>query len=461
MEIYAALSKIEEQDDGTLLVSGVASTEARDAAGEVVTADAMKAALPDYMQFPALREMHGLSAAGTTMDASVGDDNITRIVVKVVDPVAVAKVNSGTYRGFSIGGKVKARDPKDRTVVTKIDLREISLVDRPCNPEARLDMWKADAGQDDKESDMTDVAGAPAPEPAGAAEAPTTDQAAAAVEAPEVTASAGTPDASPAAETASASEVVPASADEAAAKADALSLAPASEAPAPADRAAAAVASLEAAVAKASGAADLAKSLYTIGDFADLLISLSYLVQDAEFDALFNDDSPVPEKLRDAVNVLAGVFKEMAAEEADKLISAGKAKKAAEAEAIGKAAESGTLAKAVADAVDLRQAVADRDEQLAKLADRVEPLIKTVTDLSQRLAKVEAEPAPPKTAGSTLAKAVTKEEDAGGHGAAESAPTAVTLDAESIAKVLAAMPEDERNHSIMKAALARPMPLKL
>jgi hypothetical protein len=89
--------------------------------------------------------MHQPTAAGRTLEATVDDDGATRIVAHVVDPVAIAKVKSRTYSGFSIGGKVLARDGADPTVITRIRLSEISLVDRPANPEAVIDLWKADA----------------------------------------------------------------------------------------------------------------------------------------------------------------------------------------------------------------------------------------------------------------------------------------------------------------------------
>lgn len=147
MRIFGGITKIEEQDDGSLKVFGVASSGCRDDAGEIVTPDAMKGALPDYALYPALREMHQPSAAGRTLEAEVDADGFTRIVAHVVDPVAIAKVKSKTYAGFSIGGKVLQRDTADRTIITAIKLSEISLVDRPANPEASIDLWKADLGE--------------------------------------------------------------------------------------------------------------------------------------------------------------------------------------------------------------------------------------------------------------------------------------------------------------------------
>jgi len=148
MRLYGAIQKVEPQDDGTVCVHGIASSEVVDDQGEIVRADAMRAAIPEYMRFPALREMHQLSAAGTTLEAEVGDDGLTRIVAHVVDPVAVTKVRNQVYRGFSIGGRVTRREAGNPKAITGLVLNEISLVDRPANPESIFDCWKASAASD-------------------------------------------------------------------------------------------------------------------------------------------------------------------------------------------------------------------------------------------------------------------------------------------------------------------------
>ena len=51
MRIYGEITKLEPQDDGTLKVTGVASSGAVDQADERIAPSAMKAALPDYMSF--------------------------------------------------------------------------------------------------------------------------------------------------------------------------------------------------------------------------------------------------------------------------------------------------------------------------------------------------------------------------------------------------------------------------
>ena len=141
---FAEIAKTEEQEDGTIKVFGFASTPDRDSDGEIITAQAMKDALPDYMKFGAVREMHGASAAGTAIEARVQPDGRTWFGAHVVDPIAVKKVKTKTYKGFSIGGRVLERDEDDPETITAIKLIEVSLVDRPANPEAILTMYKAE-----------------------------------------------------------------------------------------------------------------------------------------------------------------------------------------------------------------------------------------------------------------------------------------------------------------------------
>lgn len=139
MRLFGTIEKVEELEDGTLKVSGIASSEAVDADGEVIKASAMAAAIPDYMKFGALREMHQPLAAGTALSCEVQEDGRTYLEALVVDPVAVKKVQTGTYKGFSIGGKVTKRT---KNIIEGIRLTEISLVDRPANPEAVFSLAK-------------------------------------------------------------------------------------------------------------------------------------------------------------------------------------------------------------------------------------------------------------------------------------------------------------------------------
>ena len=156
-KLYAEISKTEKQDDGTIKVWGYASTEAVDSDGETITADAMKAALPDYMKFGAVREMHQNIAAGTAISAEVDDTGKTNFGAHIVDPLAVKKVQTGVYKGFSIGGKVLGRDDLDKSIIKSIKLVEVSLVDRPANPEAVFTCYKAEDVEKGEEGGIVDL----------------------------------------------------------------------------------------------------------------------------------------------------------------------------------------------------------------------------------------------------------------------------------------------------------------
>lgn len=142
-------------DDGDQhMVAGIASSEAVDSDGEIISYDAIKAALAEYMKFANLREMHGMSAAGTVTKADPDDaQRVLHIEARVVDPTAWLKVKEGVYKGFSIGGKAMKRDGH---TITQMKLSEISLVDRPANPDALIELYKADNVGKAKEPDVTE-----------------------------------------------------------------------------------------------------------------------------------------------------------------------------------------------------------------------------------------------------------------------------------------------------------------
>src|SRR5579862_6955884 len=142
MRFYWPIAKVDAEQR---MVWGYASTETEDDQGETITREAMAAALDDYMRFANIREMHQPSAVGVAKEAAV-DDKGLYLGAKIVDSDACEKVVQGVYKGFSIGGRVTARDPVDRRLITALRLTEISVVDRPANPEAVFDCWKLSTG---------------------------------------------------------------------------------------------------------------------------------------------------------------------------------------------------------------------------------------------------------------------------------------------------------------------------
>src|ERR1700679_3920075 len=144
LHLYWPIRKI---DSDERIVYGYASTEATDSQGEIVRKEALEAALPAYMRFANIREMHRPSAVGVAKEATVDDTGLW-LKAKIVDDDAWRKVKEGVYKGFSIGGAVTGRDGGNPQVVTGVELTEISLVDRPANPDAVFALWKGDAGAD-------------------------------------------------------------------------------------------------------------------------------------------------------------------------------------------------------------------------------------------------------------------------------------------------------------------------
>jgi hypothetical protein len=149
--LYAPFTKVEETADGTI-VEGIATTETPDTEREIVDYDSVKLALPDYAQWGNIREMHQPSAAGKAL-AITPDDDTRSVLLRalIVDPSAQHKVLHEVYKGFSIGGKatgkvVKRDDGSTYTRRYVTLLSEISLVDRPANPDARFSIVKFQGG---------------------------------------------------------------------------------------------------------------------------------------------------------------------------------------------------------------------------------------------------------------------------------------------------------------------------
>lgn len=141
IHFFGAFEKFDSSNDGSLMVSGIASTESVDASGEIVTADAMRKALPSYLQSGTVREMHQPIAAGNPISAHVDDSGKTHFTAHIVDAGTVAKIKANVLKGFSIGGKALQ---KAGNKITEILLKDISVVDIPCNPESVFTVIKFD-----------------------------------------------------------------------------------------------------------------------------------------------------------------------------------------------------------------------------------------------------------------------------------------------------------------------------
>lgn len=145
---FAPIVKTEKLDDGTLLVYGKATGPDLDSDLQICDPAWLAKAMPEWMQWGNVREMHTPKAAGVgvALDREGDDWMLTSLVV---DPDSVDKVDKKVLKGYSIGisRPVIVKDvaaPGGRIVGGSIV--EVSLVDRPANPTCALTLAKAAAG---------------------------------------------------------------------------------------------------------------------------------------------------------------------------------------------------------------------------------------------------------------------------------------------------------------------------
>lgn len=460
MKLFAQLTKV---DEDKRLVIGRAVQEVPDLSDEIFDYASSKphfeewskawAADTDGQSLGNLRAMHGKVSAGKLTDiAFLDDERAIDIAAKVVDDNEWQKVLEGCYRGFSIGGSYvgdrKTEKLGDGREVMRYTAKpiEISLVDTPCIPTAKFfDVVKSDgstlqkAFQDaapaspgesgapatpDPESSSSpastvDHAGAPAA--AQKAEEPaltvagSDDQVAAfakllndtgtsmgdaiaAVEyfvADRSLATMAADDAFPIAAKADVALAVRAygkATNKAKVKAHIVAKAQELDA----------VADLPAAWRSAAKAAapELRKGLWVLSSFVSAIETLADVARSAQWDAeAEGDGSPVPAKLRNALEDILDIFREMADEETSELLaglraSAGVASDGIE-QVIAAAAAVNGLRKRLADPdlgfpelYQLAQQWLGADELNALKAGQVGGLAKAIID--KAASKVDA-----------------------------------------------------------------------
>lgn len=151
---WAPITKSETQDDGTVIVYGPAASSALDRDNQRLDAGWLDSAMPRWMaEGGGVREQHDAKrAVGVGIGLSKGDDGAHYLTARIVDPVAVKKIEHGVLRGFSVGIKNpkiemgKADAPNG--LVTAGDVIEVSVCDRPANGECVFALAKADATGD-------------------------------------------------------------------------------------------------------------------------------------------------------------------------------------------------------------------------------------------------------------------------------------------------------------------------
>ena len=157
-EIFAQITKVVENPDGTCDVYGQAAAEVPDKVKEVMDYATARPEIEKWRDdalarsggksLGNIRSMHGKVASGKA--TAIDFDDVAKTVqlaAKIIDPVEVQKCREGVYTGFSVGGDYAKRwpDPVNRGLMRYTPkLTEISLVDNPCIPTALFQQVKLD-----------------------------------------------------------------------------------------------------------------------------------------------------------------------------------------------------------------------------------------------------------------------------------------------------------------------------
>jgi len=147
---FFAIVKADRNADGTMMVYGKATDDSLDIDQQICDPVWLDRAMPDWFKTGGnIREQHSNIAAGVAKEYEKKADG-HYIHALVVDPISVKKVDTGVLKGFSIGIK-SPRVVKDNKAVNGriVDgqIVEVSLVDRPANPNCQLILAKSVGGE--------------------------------------------------------------------------------------------------------------------------------------------------------------------------------------------------------------------------------------------------------------------------------------------------------------------------
>ena len=148
---FFGIEKADRNADGTMTVYGKATDDSIDIDQQICDGDWLDRAMPHWFKSGGnIREQHSNIAAGVATDYEAKSDG-HYISALVVDPVSVKKVETGVLKGFSIGIK-NPRVTRDKSAangrIVDGQIVEVSLVDRPANPNCQLVLAKSASGDE-------------------------------------------------------------------------------------------------------------------------------------------------------------------------------------------------------------------------------------------------------------------------------------------------------------------------
>lgn len=143
---------MEKQEDGSLIVYGTATNETLDSDQQIVDLTFSKQAVPEWLATGGnVRVMHStnLYPAGVGMMADTTGNNVD-IKAQIFEPTAVLLCEKKVLKAFSVGianpkvvHDMKARGGR----IVGGEIIEISLVDRPANPDCQYNVIKSSKGE--------------------------------------------------------------------------------------------------------------------------------------------------------------------------------------------------------------------------------------------------------------------------------------------------------------------------
>ena len=146
---FVEIIKTDKQPDGSLMVYGKATDDGIDSDQQICDPEWLKSAMPRWFQWGNIREQHSNIAAGVATEYAAKEDG-HYITAHVVDSNSVKKVESGVLKGFSIGIRAPRVVKDNKAIGGRIvdgEIVEVSLVDRPANPNCTLSLAKAINGE--------------------------------------------------------------------------------------------------------------------------------------------------------------------------------------------------------------------------------------------------------------------------------------------------------------------------
>lgn len=147
---FFEIVKADKNADGTMMVYGKATDDSLDIDQQICDPTWLDRAMPDWFKSGGnIREQHSNIAAGVAKEYEKKADG-HYIHALVVDPISVKKVDTGVLKGFSIGIKSPRIIRDDKAANGRIvdgQIVEVSLVDRPANPNCQLLLAKSVNGE--------------------------------------------------------------------------------------------------------------------------------------------------------------------------------------------------------------------------------------------------------------------------------------------------------------------------